>query len=139
MTNKNKKHTFNRNDVIDSIIKMRIEKGMTRLSILEFLKNDLGMSQSYAYEMMREASKEFDERAIQNFGEDLKEDIERFERLYEINLLNKNMKESRENLKEISKLKGHYTERVEIKGDISLTAPDIIKIVKVIRDDDNKE
>ena len=119
MTDKGKKHTFKRNDIIDQIIRMRIEKGLTRLSILEFLKNDLGYSQPYAYELMRDANTEFNQRAIQNFGEDLKEDIERFERLYEKAMVNKNFREAREVLKEIAKLKGHYTERLQIDGNIN--------------------
>lgn len=119
MTEKGKKHTFKRNDIIDSIIKMRIEKGCTRLTILEFLKNDLGYSQPYAYELIRDANVEFNQRAIQNFGEDLKEDIERFERLYEKSILDKNYREAREVLKEIAKLKGHYTERLQIDGNVN--------------------
>lgn len=119
MTDKGKKHTLKRNDIIDSIIRMRIEKGLTRLSILEFLKNDLGYSQPYAYELIRDANNEFNQRAIQNFGEDLKEDIERFERLYEKAMVNKNFREAREVLKEIAKLKGHYTERLQIDGNVN--------------------
>jgi hypothetical protein len=118
MTKKGKRHSFKKNDLIDSIINMRIEKGMSRTSILEFLKKDIGLSQPYAYELIRDASNEFDNRAIQNFGEDLKEDIERFERLYEKAMLSANMKEARECLKEISKLKGHYKERIELSGEI---------------------
>lgn len=118
MTEKGKRHSFKKNDLIDSIIDMRINKGMSRTSILEFLKKDLKLSQPYAYQLIRNASEEFDNRAVQNFGEDLKEDIERFERLYEKAMLNSNMKEARENLKEISKLKGHYKERIEISGEI---------------------
>jgi hypothetical protein len=119
MTEKGKKHTFKRTDLIDTIIRMRIEKGFTRLSILEFLKNELGYSQPYAYELIRDANVEFNQRAIQNFGEDLKEDIERFERLYERAMHNKNFKEAKEVLKEIAKLKGHYTERVQLSGELN--------------------
>jgi hypothetical protein len=127
MTEKGKKHTFKRNDIIDAIIKMRIEKGCTRLTILNFLKNDLGYSQPYAYELIRDANTEFNQRAIQNFGEDLKEDIERFERLYEKSMVDKNYREAREVLKEISKLKGHYTERLQINGNIDHT----IQVIKL--------
>lgn len=127
MTEKGKKHTLKRNDIIDSIIRMRIEKGLTRLSILEFLKKDLGYSQPYAYELIRDANAEFNQRAIQNFGEDLKEDIERFERLYEKAMVDKNFKEAKEVLKEIAKLKGHYTERVQIDGKLDHT----ISVIKL--------
>jgi len=123
-----------KNDLIDSIIDMRINKGMSRTSILEFLKSDLKISQPYAYQLIRQASEEFDNRAIQNFGDDLKEDIERFERLYEKAMLDSNMKEARENLKEISKLKGHYKERIEISGEMSIK-----NIEVVIKTNDDNE
>lgn len=127
MTEKGQKHTFKRSDLIDSIIKMRIEKGFTRLSILDFLKNELGYSQPYSYELIRDANAEFNQRAIQNFGEDLKEDIERFERLYERAMSNKNFREAKEVLKEIAKLKGHYTERLQIDGKLDHT----ISVIKL--------
>jgi len=114
MTPIGKKHTFAKSEIIDKLIYLRLNKGFTRLSLLNFLKDDLGYSQSYSYELIQDASKEFDARAIQNFGDDLKEDIERFEILYEEAKLSKNQKEAREVLKEISKLKGHYKERIEM-------------------------
>lgn len=114
MTPIGKKHTFAKSEIIDKLIYLRLNKGFTRLSLLNFLKDDLGYSQSYSYELIQDASKEFDVRAIQNFGDDLKEDIERFEILYEEAKLSKNQKEAREVLKEISKLKGHYKERIEM-------------------------
>lgn len=120
MTSKNKKHTFAKNEIIDSIIDLRLNKGWSRLSILNFLKEDCGYSQSYSYELIQEASKEFDERAIQNFGKDLKEDIERFESLYEKSMTSKNFREAKEILKEISKLKGHYVERIDVTGEIKI-------------------
>lgn len=114
MTENGKRHSFKKNDLIDEIINMRINMGATRLTILNFLKNDLQLSQSYSYELIRDAWEECNQRAIQNYGEDIKEDIERFERLYEKAMLNNDKKEARECLKEISKLKGHYKERIDL-------------------------
>lgn len=119
MTKSGKKHTFKRTDVIDNIIKMRLEGGLSRTSILNFLVKELGYSQAYSYQLIRDASAEFESRAIANFGDDLKEDIERFEMLYEKAMKDKNIRESRELLKEISKLKGHYKERIEISGGLT--------------------
>lgn len=114
MTENGKRHSFKRNDIIDLIIDMRLNKGKSRTTIFNYLKDELGYSPSYSYDLIRDAAKEFDIRAIQNFGEDLKEDIERFEILYEDAIKSGNKKEAREVLKEISKLKGHYKERVEM-------------------------
>lgn len=122
MTNKGKRHTFEKNDLLDSIIKMRLQGHKSRTSIRKFLMDELGYSSSYAYELIREASEEFDSRTIQNFGRELKEDIERFELLLEANYKAGNLREARENLKEIAKLKGHYKERIELSGEITYKA-----------------
>ena len=114
MINKGKRHTYKREEIIDIIIKMRIEKGATYLTIRTFLKEKFGYEQAFCYELLRNAKQEINDRSIQLFGEDLKEDIERFENLLEQALIDKDKKEARENLKEIAKLKGHYVERTDI-------------------------
>lgn len=114
MTPKGKRHTMAREDVIESIINMRIQKGCSYITIMNFITEELGFAKSYAYELIRDAKTEINERAIINFGEDLKEDIERFEQLYFKAIQENNRKEARECLKEISKLKGHYVERQDI-------------------------
>jgi hypothetical protein len=122
MTKSGKKHTFKRTDVIDNIIKMRLEGGLSRTSILNFLIKQLGYSQPYSYQLIRDASAEFESRAIANFGDDLKEDIERFEMLYEKAMRENNIREASKQLVEISKLKGHYIQRVELSGEIQFKA-----------------
>ena len=114
MTSKGKRHTLKREDVIETIIRMRIKEGATYLIIMDWITKDVGYAMSYAYELIRDAKKEINERSIINFGEDLKEDIERFEALYNKCLEVDNKREARENLKEIAKLKGHYVERTDI-------------------------
>lgn len=131
MTKENKRHTFKKNDIIESIIRMRLEGHKARTTIMRWLIKELGYSQSYSYELIRDAAKEFEQRAVINFGEDLKEDIERFEIMYEKAMKANNMKEARECLKEISKLKGHYKERVELSGSVDTT----IKVIKLIGPD----
>lgn len=113
MTPSGKRHTMKREDLVETIIKMRINKGCSYLTIMEFIIEQ-GYAKSYGYELIRDAKKEINERSIINFGEDLKEEIERFEELYYQALRDGNKKEARENLKEISKLKGHYVERVDL-------------------------
>lgn len=127
MTKQNKRHTFKKNDVIENIIKLRLEGHKSRTTILKFLQSELGYSQSYSYELIRDAAKEFEQRAVINFGDDLKEDIERFEIMYEKAMKANNLKEARELLKEISKLKGHYKERIELSGGLDTT----IRVIKL--------
>jgi len=117
MTTNGKRHTNAKNDLIDQIINMRIKEGKTRQDIFQFLR-DLEYAPSTCYEYMQKAKDESDMRSVQNFGEDLKEDIERFEALYASCLKEGNKREARENLKEIAKLKGHYCERIAISGEL---------------------
>jgi hypothetical protein len=129
MTPENKRKTFKRNDFIDIIIDLRLKKGLSRTSIFEHLTKELELSSSYAYQLIREASEEFESRSVVNFGKDLAIDIERFEVLYEKAIKAGDKKEAREVLKEISKLKGHYKERLDItSGGDKLTT--IINIIK---------
>lgn len=115
MIEKSKKVTYRTKDVIDAIMKLRIEKGLSRPSIVEWLINEMKLTKDKANRMMAEANKKFDEIAIQRFGNDIKEDIERFEALYQKAVKNNDTKEARELLKEISKLKGHYVERYNLE------------------------
>jgi hypothetical protein len=129
MTPENKRKTFKRNDFIDIIIDLRLKNGLSRTSIFEHLTKELELSGSYAYQLIREASEEFESRSVVNFGKDLAIDIERFEVLYEKAIKAGDKKEAREVLKEISKLKGHYKERLDItSGGDKLTT--IINIIK---------
>ena len=128
MTTKNKKHTFKKEDLIDTIIDKRINKGESKINIMYWLQHDKKLSQSYSYELIREAQKEINDLTIINFGEDLKEDISRWESIYEESRLNGDRFNAANALKEIGKLKGHYIEKsvVEHKGEIS-----VIKLTEV--------
>lgn len=122
MTTKNKKHTQKREDLIDTIIDRRINKGESKLNIMYWLQNDKKLSQSYSYELMRDAQKEINDLTIINFGEDLKEDIARWEAVYEQAMADGDRFNASSALKEIGKLKGHYIERQEIehKGEVKI-------------------
>jgi len=112
---KEKRISYRTKDVIDAIMKLRIEKGLSRPSILEWLMVEMKLSKATAARLLNEANKKFDEITIQRFGSDIKEDIERFEALYEKAVKNSETREAREILKEISKLKGHYVERYNVE------------------------
>jgi hypothetical protein len=108
------KHTFRTKDMIDAIIRLRIEKGLTRPNIQKWLIEEAGLTIHKARNLIIQANKTFELMAIQEFGGEIKEDIERFESLYQKSVENGDLKEARELLKEISKLKGHYVERVDV-------------------------
>ena len=115
-------NTYKVVDTVELIVKMRIQQGKTYLDILTYLREEMGYEQMNAYKMVRMAKEEISTQSLILFGEDLKEDIERFEQLYTDALIADNKKEARECLKEIAKLKGHYVERLQMSGEITYVA-----------------
>jgi hypothetical protein len=101
-------------DCIEEILTYRLKKGWTRVHIREHITKVWEIPESHAEYLMKEAAKEFDRIAIQSFEKDLKEDVERFEQLYEKVLEKGNYAAALKVLSEISKLKGHYIERIDL-------------------------
>ena len=129
MTTKGKRHTYKANDRIDELIDLRLNKGYSREELRQHLIKNHNLCENSAYVWVAKAAAEFETRAIVNFGKDLAEDIERFELLYSKAHKAGDLKECRDLLKEICKLKGHYVERRDItsKGEpitINYTVPE---------------
>lgn len=121
MTPQGSRHTNHKSDLIDKLINMRIKEGRTRLEIFKWLRDEcpqqdgtIGYAERSVYEWMQWAKEETDRRAVQCFKDDLKEDIERWEDMWEQAIKDKDKKMAAECLKEIGKLKGHYVERQDI-------------------------
>ena len=55
MPKKIKKSDWKKEDIINSIIIMRTEKMATNKTILDFLMNQIGYGQTYAYELIKES------------------------------------------------------------------------------------
>ncbi len=137
MTPKGNRHSMNRNDLIDKLINMRVKEGKTRLDIFAYLCKDLEYDDKTAYRYMADAREETDRRAVQNFGEDLKEDIERWEADRDAAILRGDHKLAKECLVEIGKLKGHYVAREDItSGGKELTQITLIRATKPKSNDD---
>jgi len=128
MTKSGKRHTFKREDIINQIIKKRINDGWTNLMIMDWIVDELNYTKAYAYELMQDSRKEIDERSIINFGEDLKTDIERFEKLYKDAIEQNNTNLAKEILRDIGKLKGHYVERQQVTHQLELKTVKLIEV-----------
>lgn len=55
------KGLLKRDEIVEILIKKRLKEKASFYSILEYLKNDLGYKQTYAYELLREARKKIAE------------------------------------------------------------------------------
>jgi hypothetical protein len=115
-------------DLINSIVKMKVEKGASNKTILEFLQDDLEYGQSYAYEILREARKRIQEIWDKNAEAHLEESKGQLEELYEEAIRTKNGKLALEIRKEMNKLMGLYAaEKIELSGEIKGININIIK------------
>ncbi|CAB4154457.1 hypothetical protein UFOVP648_7 [uncultured Caudovirales phage] len=132
MTKTGKRHTYKREDIINQIIKKRINDGWTNLMIMDWIVDELKYTKVYAYELMGDSRKEIDERSIINFGDDLKTDIERFEKLYKDAIEQNNTNLAKDILRDIGKLKGHYVERQQVTHQLELTT---VKLIEIQSDD----
>lgn len=134
-----KRTEYKKLDIIDSIVKMRLEKGASSKTIIQdYLKGQLGFGTTYAYELYKIARKKIVELYSTKNEELANEALGQLEFLYEDAILTNNMKLALEIRKEINKLTGIYAAE---KMDITSNGNDIteIKLIHVTKKDDNNE
>lgn len=96
-------------DLVNAIVKMKVENGASNKTILDFLMNNLEYKQSYAYEIMREARKKIQEIWDKNAEAHLEESKAQLEELYETAIRKKDMKLALQVRQELNKLMGLYS------------------------------
>jgi hypothetical protein len=122
---------YKKEDIIDAIVKMRIEKGAsTKTIIQEFLMSELGYKQSYSYELLQEARVKIVSLYDTQNKQLANEALGHLESMYEDAIKSKNSKLALEIRKEISKLTGLYAAE---KVDITSNGKDIteIKLIQI--------
>ena len=109
---------YKKEDIIDAIVKMRIEKGAsTKTIIQEFLMGELGYKQSYSYDLLQEARVKIVSLYDTQNKQLANEALGHLESMYEDAIKSKNSKLALEIRKEISKLTGLYAAQ---KVDVSV-------------------
>ena len=130
---------YKKEDIIDAIVKMRIEKGASTKTILkDFLMGQLKYKQAYSYELIQEARKEIVKLYSTKNEELANEALGQLESMLEDAIKAKNIKLALEVRKEISKLTGLYAAE---KVDITSNGKEIteIKLIQVNRIEDIDE
>lgn len=130
---------YKKEDIIDAIVKMRIEKGSsTKTIIQEFLMGQLGYKISYSYVLLQEAREKIVSLYNTQNKELANEALGHLESLYEDAIKGKNIKLALEVRKEISKLTGLYAaQKVDItSGGEAITE---IKLIQVNKKEDLNE
>lgn len=121
---------YKKEDIIDAIVKMRIEKGAsTKTIIQEFLMGELGYKQSYSYDLLQEARVKIVSLYDTQNKQLANEALGHLESMYEDAIKSKNSKLALEIRKEISKLTGLYA---AAKVDIT-SGGEIITEIKLIQ------
>lgn len=115
-------------DLINSIVKMKVERGASNKTILDFLQNDLEYGQTYSYELLKEARKRIQYIWDRNAEAHLEESKAQLEELYEDAIRNKNHKLALEIRKEMNRLMGLYAaEKIELSGELKSININIVK------------
>jgi len=121
--------TYDRDFLVNKVAMMRI-KGKSTYTIIEFLKDKVGMGQTTAYEVMRDAQKLFVEIQKDKLEGAFEESISQLEELYE-STSDKKLRLSI--VQEMNKMKGLYAaQRVEHSGQVGFTGIDI----QIVTNDD---
>jgi hypothetical protein len=122
-------------DLINGVVKMKIEKGASNKTILDFLQNDIGYGLTYSYEIMKKARVKIQEIWDKNTEAHLEEAKGQLEEMLESALRNKNVKLALSIRQEINKLMGLYAaEKIEVSGLKDIT----INIVNPIEKKEDK-
>jgi hypothetical protein len=124
---KKKSIEYKREDLINAVVKMRIDEGLSTKSIIDWLKNDMGFKHAYAYLIYKDARVVIMELYNRRNEAALEEAIGQLERMLEASIQAKNFRQALEIRKELNKIGGHYTEKIEVSGNMSHTV-DVIRL-----------
>lgn len=104
-------------DLINAVVKMKIEKGASNKTILDFLQNDMGYGVTYSYDIIKAARVKIQEIWDKNAEAHLEEAKGQLEEMLESALRCKNVKLALQIRQEINKLMGLYAaEKIEVSG-----------------------
>lgn len=128
---------YKRDDIVQALIKARLEKGMSTNSMVQYCKQQFGFEQSYSYDLVREARMKIAEIYKEWNIHALEESIADLEEQREIARQAKDRKLYLEISKELNKIKGLYVERQHIEHSGRIEGLDIRIITKDDTTDDS--
>ena len=130
------KKDFSKEDIIMSLVKMRVEKFATTKTMLDFLMREVGYAQTYSYELIKISKTRINEIFREEHEESFHNAMARLEEIIEST---KNEKTRLEAQKELNKLLGlHKPQKVDVTSngkDISVSEI----VVKIVRSNDEEE
>ena len=143
------KAKYTKEEIIDAIVDMKLNKSASTKFILSFLQTELGYSQSQSYEYLKWARESIAETYNDKNEGAVEEAIGELESVMQYARTNKNYKLWFEVRKELNKIRGIYAaERVEVSGkidhkitgmDVSIVYTNAIDITDQAKLSDNNE
>ena len=128
---------YKRQDIVDHIVKLRIEAGASTKQIIEeYLKGECGFKTSWSYDLYKEARLKIEKLYDVKNKQLANEALGQLEDLYKECIKESNKKLALEVRKEINKLTGLYAAD---KIDITTNGESINIINVVIKEDENDE
>jgi hypothetical protein len=113
-------------DLINGIVKMKVENAASNKTILDFLMNDLGYKQSTAYQFMKQARLRIQEIWDKNAESHLEESKAQLEELMETAVRQKNYKLALNIRQELNKLMGLYAaEKIDFSVEYKVKFPGV--------------
>lgn len=132
MPDKRHKSKLKKDDLIQKVIEMRLVECKSTRNILKYLEG-IGLKSTQQYQYLKWAREQIAEQFDATTPEAINEAIGQYESVMEEVLKEKNYRMWNDMNKELNKLKGLYTERVEVKGDLSINGIDV-NIIKDKKD-----
>jgi hypothetical protein len=126
---------YKTDDLINAIVKMKVEKGASNKTILDFLMNDLGYKTTYSYELIKQARERIKEIWDKNSEAHLEEAKGQLEEMLENAIRKGDNKLALQIRQELNKLMGLYAaQKVEVSGLDNI----IVEIVNPKKEDKDK-
>lgn len=111
MPNKSK---YQKEEVINAIVDMRVSKSMSMKSVIHFLMNDLGYGQAMAYNYVKMAQ-DIIKDSYKNVNDiAIYESTAQVEDMMQYAMTNKNFKLWFELRKELNRMQGNYKDKVDV-------------------------
>ena len=128
------KGALKKEDIIKKIIDMRLKECYSNMAILDYLQNELGYGTTQSYEYIKMAKEVIRENYDANRPEAINEAVGQYEEMIRLAKKEGNLKVWNDLKKELNKLQGLYTEKIDItSGGDKITE---IKLIQVKSKDD---
>lgn len=118
---------YKKEEIIDEVVKLRLKEMRSTKEILDYIMKKWGYGQTFAYDILRNAQQKIKEHYQELNNSSLEEAIGQLENMASEAKNSRNYKLAFEIRKELSKIQGHYVEKLHLSGNIDHT----IQVIKL--------